>query len=77
VLQALTADGNLNGHTLESALPLLEEMTRALSREPARLDSIQSLIDDLVRTEQGRQMVDVNFLKLWSVYSAVLQEVRQ
>lgn len=76
VLLALTGDGNRNGYTLESALPLLEEMTRALSREPSRLDSIQSLIDELVRTEQGRQMVDENFLKLWNLYSAVLKEVR-
>ena len=51
-------------------------MTRALSREPSRLDSIQSLIEELVRTEQGRQMVDENFLKLWKLYSAVLSEVR-
>jgi hypothetical protein len=52
-------------------------MTRALSREPARLDSIQSLIEDLVRTEEGRQMVDEQFLRLWEVYAAVLKEVRQ
>jgi hypothetical protein len=77
VLLALTTEGNRNGFTLESALPLMEEMTRALSREPARLDSIQSLIEDLVRTDQGRQIVDENFLKLWSVYSTVLQEVRR
>ena len=76
VLQALTAEGARNGYTLQSALPLLEEMTRALSREPQRLESIQSLIDELVRTEQGRQMVDENFLKLWSLYSEVLREVR-
>jgi hypothetical protein len=77
VLLALTAEGNRNGYSLESALPLLEEMTRALSREPARLDSIQSLIEDLARTEQGREMVDESFLKLWNVYSAVLKEVRR
>jgi len=76
VLLALMGDGKRNGYTLESALPLLEEMTRALSREPSRLDSIQSLIEELVRTEQGRQMVDENFLKLWKLYSAVLSEVR-
>jgi hypothetical protein len=35
------------------------------------------LIEDLARTEQGRQMVDENFLKLWNVYSAVLKEVRR
>jgi hypothetical protein len=77
VLLALTTEGNRNGFTLESALPLMEEMMRALSREPARLDSIQSLIEDLVRTDQGRQMVDENFLKLWSVFSTVLKEVRR
>jgi len=77
VLLAVTVGGAQNGYSLQSALPLLEEMTRALSREPARLDSIQSLIEDLVRTEEGRQMVDEQFLKLWEVYAAVLKEVRQ
>ena len=76
VLLAVTVGGAQNGYSLQSALPLLEEMTRALSREPARLDSIQSLIEDLVRTEEGRQMVDEQFLKLWEVYAAVLKEVR-
>ena len=77
VLRALADSDKRNGNTLESALPLLEEMTRALSREPARLDSVQSLIEELVRTEQGRLMVDENFLKLWNLYSAVLKEARQ
>lgn len=76
VLLAVTGDGRQD-NSLESALPLLEEMTRALSREPARLDSIQSLIKDLVSTEQGREMVDEDFLRLWDVYAAVLKEVRQ
>ena len=52
-------------------------MTRALSREPSRLDSIQSLIEDLLSTEQGRKMVDNQFLELWEVYAAVLKEMRQ
>jgi hypothetical protein len=77
VLLAVTAGGTQNGYSLQSALPLLEEMTRALSREPARLDSIQSLIEDLVRTEEGRRMVDEQFLLLWEIYAAVLKEVRQ
>ena len=77
VLLAVTVGGAQNGYSLQSALPLLEEMTRALSREPARLDSIQSLIEDLVRTEEGRQMVDEQFLELWEVYAAVLKEVRR
>ena len=76
VLLAVTAGGTQNGYSLQSALPLLEEMTRALSREPARLDSIQSLIEDLVRTEEGRRMVDEQFLQLWEVYATVLKEVR-
>ena len=77
VLLAVTAGKTQNGYSLQSALPLLEEMTRALSREPARLDSIQSLIEDLVRTEEGRRMVDEQFLQLWEVYAAVLKEVGQ
>ena len=77
LLDAARGEGKQDGYLLQSALPLLEEMTRALSREPARLDSIQSLIEDLVSTEQGRQMVDEQFLQLWEIYAAVLKEVRQ
>jgi hypothetical protein len=76
VLLAVTGQGNQNKYSLQSALPLLEEMTRALSREPARLDSIQSLIEDLVSTEQGKKMVDEQFLKLWDVYASVLKDTR-
>jgi hypothetical protein len=77
LLDAATGEGKQYGYLLQSALPLLEEMTRALSREPARLDSIQSLIEDLVSAEQGRQMVDEQFLRLWEIYASVLKEVRQ
>jgi hypothetical protein len=77
LLDAATGEGKQYGYLLQSALPLLEEMTRALSREPTRLDSIQSLIEDLVSTAQGRQMVDEQFLRLWEIYAAVLKEVRQ
>lgn len=77
VLLAVTAEGKQHGYSLQSALPLLEEMTRVLSRDPARLDSIQLLIEDFVSTKQGRQMVDEQFLQLWEVYAAVLKEMRQ
>ena len=77
VLLAVTAGKNQNGYSLESSLPLIEEMTRALSREPERLDSIQQLIQDLLCTEQGKQMVDEQFLQLWDVYEAVLMEGRR
>lgn len=61
----------------QSAFSLLEDMTRALCREPERLDSIKLLIDDLMQTEEGTQMVDEQFLQLWKVYSAALDEIRR
>jgi hypothetical protein len=52
-------------------------MTRALSRDPARLRSIKTLIDDLNRTGDGDSLVPPEFMDLWRVYEAVLHEVER
>jgi hypothetical protein len=75
ILLAVSGDGTSKGFALQEALPLLEEMTRALSRDPDRLRSIQTLIEDLTRTDEGREMVPEEFLEMWRVYAAMLPEV--
>jgi hypothetical protein len=75
LLLAVSGDEASRGYRLQDALPLLEEMTRALSRDPARLRSIKSLIDDLNRSGDGDNLVPPEFMDLWRVYEAVLQEV--
>ncbi len=56
------------------ALPLLEELTRALSRDPGRLERVKTLIDDLIRTGDGDNVVPPEFLELWKVYELALEE---
>lgn len=77
LLLAVSGDEASRGYRLQDALPLLEEMTRALSRDPARLRSIKSLIDDLNRSDDGDNLVPPEFMDLWRVYEAVLQEVER
>lgn len=77
VLLAVSGEESFGGYRLQDALPLLEEMTRALSRDPARLRSIKSLIDDLNRTGDGDNLVPPEFMDLWRVYEAVLQEAER
>jgi hypothetical protein len=77
LLLAISGGGQSRGYSLQEALPLLEEMTRALSRNPDRLHSIRSLIEDLTRTHEGLEMVPEDFMELWKTYASMLQEVRQ
>jgi hypothetical protein len=77
LLLAISGEEGSRGYRLQDALPLLEEMTRALSRDPARLHSIKTLIDDLDRTGDGDSLVPPEFMDLWRVYEAVLHEVER
>jgi hypothetical protein len=77
LLLAVSGEESPRGYRLQDALPLLEEMTRALSRDPARLRSIKSLIDDLNHTGDGDNVVPPEFMELWRVYEAVLQEAER
>lgn len=51
------------GGTLE--LPLLETMMRALSRNPAQLDKVYQLIEDLRKTDQGEALLPDHFDAIW------------
>ncbi len=77
LLMAVSGEGESSGYRIRDALPLLEEMTRALSRDPSRLRSIKTLIDDLNGAGDGEGIVPPEFLELWRVYEEVLQEAGQ
>jgi hypothetical protein len=49
---------------------LLEPLMRALARDPGRLDEIERLVDQLVRTEEGRQLLPDGWPELWSAVQA-------
>lgn len=65
-----TWEGGMGG---EDDLPLLEDMTRALCRDPSRLRSVQRLIKDLDARE-NTDIVPESFLQLWDVFEQVLKE---
>lgn len=46
-------------------LPLLEPLLRTLDRQPARLQQMFRLIEDLRATPQGRELVPQEFLDIW------------
>jgi len=55
---------------------VLEDLVRTASREPARLGSIDRLIEELARTEEGRQIVPPDFLALWESVRAFRSDRR-
>jgi hypothetical protein len=57
----------------EDDLPLLEDMTRALCRDPSRLRAIQRLVKDL-DARANADVVPEPFMELWDVFETVLKE---
>ena len=53
---------------------LLEDLVRAASRDPARLDPVRRLIDDFRETEQGRRIVPDDFYRIWTAVDEVIRE---
>lgn len=49
-----------------AALPLLEGLVRALDRNPARLDQIGRLVEDLCKTPEGRSLLPEGFEEVWA-----------
>ena len=49
----------------DMAMPLLEELVRALSRSPEKIDRIERLVERLRRTEPGRAVLPNGFDSLW------------
>jgi hypothetical protein len=62
------AGGGLDG------LPLLEELTRAYSRNPDRLDSVRKLVEQLKVTPEGNEIIPTEFMELWQVFDSMLKE---
>jgi hypothetical protein len=53
------------------SIPLFEELSRALATQPELLDCVQSLVDDLRKTEEGSALLPPNFNSVWKpIWSA-------
>jgi hypothetical protein len=55
-------------------MPLLEELTRAYSRDSGRLDSVRKLVEQLGSTPEGQKMIPDEFMALWQVFETTLTE---
>lgn len=47
-------------------IPLLEVLVRSLSRTPGRLDHVANLIDELLATDEGREVLPEGFEQVWA-----------
>ncbi len=55
-------------------MPLLEELVRAYSRDPDRLDSVRKLVEQLGSTPEGQEMIPEEFMNLWQVFETTLAQ---
>ena len=61
----------------DASLPLLEEMTRAFSRDPARLHEVRRIVERLHASEETSDVVPPDFIGLWEVFARALEEGRR
>lgn len=52
--------------------PLLEELVRAFSREPKRLQKIQRLVDDIAKDDDADSILPPGFMNLWRVFAEAM-----
>lgn len=50
-------------------LPLLEELVKAFSRNPEKINRIDRLVRDIGRTEEGGKLIPEDFGILWNVFA--------
>ncbi len=73
LVSAIGGSWNLSANGIE-ALPLLEEMTKAYSRDPNRLQSVKKLVEQLCDTAEGREVIPKEFMDLWSIFESLLKK---
>ncbi|MGM0578729.1 MAG: phospholipase D family protein [Myxococcota bacterium] len=73
---AATAMGNGDGGAFggDGQVPLLEEMTRVLARDPARLVHVARLVERLREDEEARALFPERFLEVWEIFEQVREE---
>lgn len=79
-LDNLVIDGIGEGKSLPSRWQtslggetLLEDLVRAASRDPKRLEPIRRLLADLSKTEEGREIIPDSLLETWQAVEAALE----
>ena len=59
-----------NSAPLQYELPLIEELVRAYSREPERIDHIARLVDDLHQSGSVQDVLPEGFERIWQAFLA-------
>jgi len=78
VARAFSADNSPKATSAFDDVPLLEELVRAFSREPERLQKVQRLIDDIddeLNNPEGGdagELFPAGFLSLWQVFAQAM-----
>jgi len=67
-------ENNRTGNMVLS-LPVLEEMVKAYSRNPEKIERIKKLVEDLKQTEEGQKILPPGFDLIWKAFLEVEGEV--
>jgi hypothetical protein len=68
------SQGGAGSASLE--LPLLEALVQAVDRKSSKVESIQRVVVDLARTDDGRELLGAELLAIWEPIWAAYQETR-
>ncbi len=71
------AFGSFNGSSFTSSiddLPLLEEMVRAFSRDPRRLEKVRQLVEDIATDGDTADVLPRGFLDYWNIFREALDD---
>jgi hypothetical protein len=66
-----------DGRSAEIQFPLFEALVRTLDLNPAKLDQISRLVNDLKRTESGRNRLPDGFDEIWQPIWTAREAIRQ
>ncbi|KAF0194031.1 MAG: hypothetical protein FD169_2077 [Bacillota bacterium] len=55
----------------ELPIPLLEELVRACSRYPEKIERVARIVADLTKTPEGQALLPIGFDALWSAIAAI------
>lgn len=67
----LGGDDSTGGRRRQIGPGLLEQLVRAKARRPERLDAIREMVDALMATEGGKQIVPEEFMAVWLMIGGV------
>lgn len=69
--------GNRENSNSPDSIPLLEELVRALSRKPEKIDSIAKLVEDLRKNPDGEKLLPEGFDIIWQPILNARRELKQ